>query len=474
MRRSILLSPLPLIALMIGCTVGPNYTRPRLNMPASYIYQDQEAQSTANIQWWKQFNDPVLDDLIAESLANNKNIMIAAANVEQAASVLKVTRSSLFPQFGYSGAGAKQRASESDGLRLPDNPYTSYQTVASASWEIDLWGRIRRLSEASMANLLATEDARRGVILSLVASVANTYIQLLGLDEQLAISKSSLTAYGESVKLFEKQFKYGQVSQMNVEQARTQYETAATAIPQIEQQIIQTENALSILLGKYPGHIPRGKAISKILFPAIPAGIPSDILINRPDIRQAEQNLIAANAQIGAARALYFPTISLTGDFGYASADLSDLFKSPSRVWNYTGSITGPIFTAGAISGQVRQAEAARKAALYNYELSIQSAFSDVENALASRKKIDAQVTAQERLVRAGKEYARLAQIQYHGGYVPYATVLQAQQQLFPAELNYAQFRASLLASYVNIYKAMGGGWIIEAEKMTLPLGRDR
>ena len=474
MRRSILLSQLLLIALMIGCTVGPNYTRPGLDVPTSYIYQDQEAQSTANIQWWKQFNDPVLDDLIAESLANNKNIMIAAANVEQAASVLKVTRSSLFPQFGYSGAGTKQRASESDGLRLPENPYTSYQTVASASWEIDLWGRIRRLSEASMANLLATEEARRGVILSLVSSVANTYIQLLGLDEQLSISKSSLTTYAKSVQLFEKQFKYGQVSQMNVEQARTQYETAATAIPQIEQQIIQTENALSILLGRYPGHISRGKAIDKILSPDIPSGIPSDILTNRPDIRQAEQNLIVANAQIGAAKALYFPTISLTGDFGYASADLSDLFKSPSRVWNYTGSITGPIFTAGAISGQVKQAEAARQAALYSYELSIQSAFSDVENALAARKKIDAQVKAQERLVRAGKEYARLAQIQYNGGYAPYATVLQAQQQLFPAELNYAQFRASLLASYVNIYKAMGGGWIIEAEKMTLPPDRDR
>lgn len=474
MRRSILISLLPFIALMVGCTVGPNYTRPGLDVPTSYIYQDQEAQSTANIQWWKQFNDPVLDDLIAESLANNKNIMIAAANVEQAASVLKVARSSLFPQFGYSGAGSKQRASESDGLRLPENPYTSYQTVASASWEIDLWGRIRRLSEASMANLLATEEARRGVILSLVSSVANTYIQLLGLDEQLSISKSSLATYAKSVQLFEKQFKYGQVSQMNVEQARTQYETAATAIPQIEQQIVQTENALSILLGRYPGHIPRGKAIDKILFPDIPSGIPSDILTNRPDIRQAEQNLIAANAQIGAAKALYFPTISLTGDFGYASADLSDLFKSPSRVWNYTGSITGPIFTAGAISGQVKQAEAARMAALYSYELSIQSAFSDVENALAARKKIDAQVKAQERLVRAGKEYARLAQIQYNGGYAPYATVLQAQQQLFPAELNYAQFRASLLASYVNIYKAMGGGWIIEAEKMTLPPDRDR
>jgi multidrug efflux system outer membrane protein len=470
MHRSILLSLLLLITLMIGCNVGPDYIKPKLDVPASYIYQDQEAQSTANIQWWKQFNDPVLDDLIAESLANNKNIMIAAANVEQAASILKVTRSSLFPQFGYSGAGAKQRASESDGLRLPENPYTSYQTVASAGWEIDLWGRIRRLSEASMANLLATEEARRGVILSLVSSVASTYIQLLGLDEQLFISKSSLATYAKSVQLFEKQFKYGQVSQMNVEQARTQYETAATAIPQIEQQIVQTENALSILLGRYPGHIPRGKAIDKILFPDIPSGIPSDILTNRPDIRQAEQNLIAANAQIGAAKALYFPTISLTGDFGYASADLSDLFKSPSRVWNYTGSITGPIFTAGAISGQVKQAEAARKAALYSYELSIQSAFSDVENALAARKKIGSQVKAQERLVRAGKEYARLSQIQYNGGYTAYATVLQAQQQLFPAELNYAQFRASLLSSYVNIYKAMGGGWIIEAEKMTLPL----
>jgi len=470
MRRSIFFSLLSLIALMIGCTVGPNYTRPELNVPAGYIYQDQEAQSTANIQWWKQFNDPVLDDLIAESLVNNKNIMIAAANVQEAASVLKVTRSPLFPQFGYSGTGAKQRSSDPLGKLLRDNPYTSYQTAAGASWEIDLWGRIRRLSEASIANLLATEEARRGVILSLVASVANTYIQLLGLDKQLAISKSSLATYAESVQLFEKQFKYGQVSQINVEQARTQYETAAIAIPQVEQQIIQTENSLSILLGRYPGHIRRGKAIDKIMFPDIPSGIPSDILINRPDIRQAEQNLIAANAQIGAAKALYFPTISLTGNFGYASADLSDLFKSPSRLWNYTGSITGPIFTAGAISGQVKQAEAVREAALYNYELSIQNAFSDVENALAARKKINDQVRAQERLVRADKEYARLAQIQYHGGYAPYATVLQAQQQLFPAELNYAQFRAALLSSYVNIYKAMGGGWISEAEKMTLPL----
>lgn len=469
MCRSILLSVLLFVALIVGCAVGPDYIRPELDVPAVYIYQDQETRETANTQWWKQFKDPVLDELIAESLAGNKNIMIAAANVEQAAAVLEATRAPLFPQIGYSGAGSKQRAGEFGGTRLPDNTYTSYQTVAGASWEIDLWGRIRRLSESAQANLLATEEARRGVILSLVASVANSYIQLLGLDEQLAISKRSLANYGESVQFFEKQFKYGQVSQMTVEQARTQYEIAAITIPQIELQIIQVENALSILLGRNPSHIPRGKMMDEIMLPAVPAGIPSDILTNRPDIRNAEQNLIAANAQIGAARALYFPAISLTGDFGYASSDLSDLFKSPSRVWSYTGSLTGPIFTAGAISGQVKQAEAARKAALYSYELSIQSAFSDVENALAARRQIYEQIQAQERLVKAGKEYARLAQIQYDGGYAPYFTVLQAQQQLFPAELNYAQSCASLLASMVDIYKVMGGGWINEADRMALP-----
>lgn len=469
MRRSILPGLLLFIAFMVGCAIGPDYIRPELDVPSVYIYQDEETREMANTQWWKQFKDPVLDELIAESLANNKNIMIAAANVEQAASILEETRSHLFPQIGYSGAGAEQRAGRFSGTRLTDNTYTSYQTLAGASWEIDLWGRIRRLSESAQADLLVTEEARRGVILSLVASVASSYIQLLGLDEQLAISKSSLATYSESVQFFEKQFKYGQVSQMTVEQARTQYEIAAITIPQVELQIIQMENALSILLGRNPSHIPRGKIMDEIMCPAVPAGIPSDILKNRPDIRKAEQNLIAANAQIGAAMALYFPTISLSGDYGYASSDLSDLFKSPSRVWNYTGSFTGPIFTAGAISGQVKQAEAARKAALHSYELAIQSAFSDVESALAARRKIDEQIQAQERLVKAGKEYARLAQIQYDGGYAPYFTVLQAQQQLFPAELNYAQSRASLLASMVNIYKVMGGGWINEADKMAFP-----
>ena len=448
--------------LLFGCMVGPDYVRPKVDVPAAFRYEDREAKESANTEWWKLFQDPVLNALIAEALANNKNVKIAVANIEKAAGVLTQTRSPLYPQIGYGGSAARERASEAEAVPVPSiipNPQTSYQVLASASWEIDLWGRIRRLSESAQAELLATEEAWHGVILSLVASIASTYIQLLGLDEQLLVSKQTLATYAESVKIFELRFKYGQVSQMTVEQARSQYETAAAAIPQLESQIAQTENALSILLGRNPGPVRRGKTINRLELPAVPAGLPSEVLTNRPDIRQAEQNLIAANAQIGAARALYFPTISLTGAFGFASSDLSNLFTGSARVWSYAGSFAGPIFTGGAISSQVKQAEAARSAALFSYELAIQSAFADAENSLVARSKLVEQVQAQERLVRANSEYVRLARLQYDGGYSPYSTVLQAEQQLFPSELNLVQSRAALFVSLVNIYKAMGGGW---------------
>ena len=448
--------------LLFGCMVGPDYVRPKVDVPAAFRYEDREAKESANTEWWKLFQDPVLNALIAEALANNKNVKIAVANIERAAGVLTQTRSPLYPQIGYGGSAARERASEAEAVPVPSiipNPQTSYQVLASASWEIDLWGRIRRLSESAQAELLATEEAWHGVILSLVASIASTYIQLLGLDEQLLVSKQTLATYAESVKIFELRFKYGQVSQMTVEQARSQYETAAAAIPQLESQIAQTENALSILLGRNPGPVRRGKTINRLELPAVPAGLPSEVLTNRPDIRQAEQNLIAANAQIGAARALYFPTISLTGAFGFASSDLSNLFTGSARVWSYAGSFAGPIFTGGAISSQVKQAEAARSAALFSYELAIQSAFADAENSLVARSKLVDQVQAQERLVRANSEYVRLARLQYDGGYSPYSTVLQAEQQLFPSELNLVQSRAALFVSLVNIYKAMGGGW---------------
>ena len=468
MRRLIIII---LCLLCAGCMIGPNYHRPAVDTPQAFRYEVKDARDTVNTLWWQQFQDPVLDRLIADALANNKSIKIAAANVEQAAGLLTQTRAALFPQLGYGATGTRLRESERMATPVPaiiPNPQTAYQVLATASWEIDLWGRIRRLTEAAKANLLASEEARRGVILTLVASVANSYLQLRGLDEQLAISRRALATYAESVKLFELQFKYGQVSQMNVAQARTQYETAAATIPQIENQIVLTENAISILLGRNPGSIPRGKSIYELALPAVPSGIPSQLLERRPDILLAEQNLIAANAQIGAARALYFPSISLTGTYGDVSRDLHKLFNGPARVWNYTGTITGPLFTFGAISGQVRQAEAVGKAALLVYEAAIQNAFADVENSLVARAKLTEQLAAQGRLVGASKEYEHLARLQYDGGYAPYSTVLQAQQQLFPSELTLAQNRAQVFSSFVGIYQATGGGWIVKAERMTI------
>ncbi len=469
MRRAIL--TLATLALVSGCMVGPDYRRPAVDAPSAFIYAPKDAADTANTMWWRQFDDPVLDSLIAEALAHNLNIKVAAANVEQAAGVLTQARSQLFPQAGYAGAAARARSTEAgtapELARLIPNPANAYQALLNASWEIDLWGRIRRLSEASRANLLATDEARRGVILSLVASVAGNYLTLRGLDEQLAVANRTLASYAESLRLMNLQFKYGQVSQMNVSQVQSQYETAAAQIPQIETQIAQTMNALAVLLGRNPGPIPRGKSIHELVLPSVPAGVPSTLLERRPDLKQAEDTLIAANAQIGAAKALYFPTISLTGAAGSSSVALDSLFTGPARVWSYAGQLTGPIFTFGAVSGQVAQAEGAQQAALYSYRLSIQSAFADVENALVANQKLKDQQVAQERLVAALKSYAYLAKLQYDGGYTSYTTVLQAEESLFPAELTLAAVRASVFSSSVNIYKAMGGGWIVQADQLT-------
>jgi multidrug efflux system outer membrane protein len=457
-------------ALLAGCALGPDYARPKVDAPGAFRFEPATVADTANTAWWKQFGDPVLDQLIDAALANNLNVKIAAANVEQALAVITQTRSALFPQVGYSGYAERAKAPNTGVVAvIPNypNPQSAYQALLSASWEIDLWGRIRRLSEAARANMLATDEARRGVILTLVSTVATNYITLRGLDEQLAIAKRTLGIYGESVQLYQLQFKYGQTSQMTVSQAQSQYETAAAQIPQIESQIAQTENALSVLLGNNPGPIPRGKSIYDLALPAVPAGVPSALLERRPDLLQAEESLIAANAQIGAAKALYFPTISLTGALGSSSTDLSNLFKGPTRVWNYAGQVIGPIFTFGAVSGQVAQSEAAQQAALLNYRFSIQNAFADVDNALVANQKLKDQLAAQERLVAALKDYARLAKMQYDGGYTAYSTVLQAEQSLFPAELTLAAVRASVFSSAANTYKAMGGGWVTVADTLT-------
>ncbi len=457
---------LALLILLSGCTLSPDYQRPEVEIPATYRYEPKDVAATANTAWWQQFGDPVLDELIETALANNYNVQIAAANVEQAIGIVTQTRSAFFPQVGYGASGEKLRSPDASLAGNLPNPQETYQALLSASWELDLWGRIRSLSEATQANMLATEEARRGVILTLVSSVASSYITLRGLDEQLAISQRTLVAYGESAHLYQLQFKYGQTSLMTVAQTQSQYEMAATQVPLIESQIAQLENTLSVLLGGNPGQIARGKPISELSAPAVPPGLPSELLERRPDLVQAEQLLISANAQIGAAKAQYFPTISLTGAYGSASSSLSDLFEGSTRTWNYAGQIVGPIFTFGAVSGQVAQAEAAQEAALASYKLAVQNAFADVDNALVANLKIGEQLAAQQRLVSALTDYERLAKLQYDAGYVPYSTVLQAQQTLFSAELTLASLRASALSSSADIYKAMGGGWIDEADKL--------
>ena len=457
-------------AALAGCTLGPDYRRPEIAAPAAFQYEPKDAAATADTLWWQQFHDPVLDGLITEALAHNANVQIAAANVEQAAALLTQTRSQLFPALGV-GAGAQRERTREPAFAalIPNypNPASAYQAALQASWELDLWGRIRRQSEAAYANVLAGAEARRGVILTLVAQVATSYLQLRGLDAQLSVAHKTLDTYKESVDLFTLQFQYGQVSQMNVAQAQSQYETAAAQIPLIESQIAQTQSSLAVLIGRDPGPIARGKSMYELQLPQVPAGVPSALLERRPDLLQAEQQLIAANAQIGAAKALYFPTISLTGAFGNASNELSKLFSGPARVWSYAGTLAGPIFSFGAVSCQVAQAEAAQQAALLSYRLAIRNAFADVDNALVANQKLHEQLDAQRKLVAALQQYTELARLQYDGGYAPYSTVLQAEQALFPAELNLVSIRAQLFGSAVNLYKAMGGGWVARADELT-------
>ena len=466
------LAPALLLAggLLAGCVVGPDYRRPEVAVPATYQYPVGQDAALADTAWWKAFGDPVLDSLIDEALAHNRNIKIAAANVAQAAGVLQSTRSAFYPQLSYQAGAGRYRFTR-DGLTDQatglSNPTNSFQALVGASWEIDLWGRVQRLSESAQASVLASEEARRGVILTLVANVANGYLQLRGLDEQLTMAQRTRDAYAESLRLMQAKFQYGRVSQMNVDQAMARLQTAEAQIPRLQRDIALLQDALAILLGRNPGAIPRGKNIFDITLPAVPAGVPSQLLERRPDLAQAEQQLIAANAQIGAAKAQYFPTISLTAALGTASTDLSNLFKSATRTWNYVGTVAGPIFTAGAIAGQVAQAEGQQQAALQAYLLAVQSAFADVDSALVSRSTLIDQLAAQEKLVTALRGYSRLAQLQFDVGRVPYSTVLQAEQELFPAELAWAADRGQLAASIVGIYKSMGGGWVDTADKLT-------
>jgi len=466
LTRSGILS-LALLSVSACTAVGPDYVRPEIDSPDAWRVDYAAAADVANTRWWEQFDDPVLTQLIDIALRENKDVRIAAARVEEFTARLAITRSGFYPQIGYNGQASRNQASREVFGGVPSGTgrtYSDYSATLNAGWELDVWGRIRRATEASRAELLAQDENRRTVILSLVSAVANTYVTLRQLDRQLEVSQNTLATRAEALQLFEIKFKGGVISELELAQVKVEYEQAAAAIPPIERQIALTENALSVLLGHNPESIPRGKSIDTLLLPPVPAGAPSALLENRPDIRAAEQNLVAANARIGVARAQYFPSISLTGLFGYVSDELDNLLQNSANVWSLGGGALGPIFTGGAITGQVRASEAVQRQALVAYLQTVQTAFRDVDDALVNVQKTREQLEAEGRRVQALRDYARLAKLRYDEGYASYIEVLDAQRSLFDAELQYVGVRGTVYTSLVNTYKAMGGGWIIQAQ----------
>jgi len=456
---------------LVGCiTVGPDYSRPEVQVPATWRIDLPQAEEIVNTAWWEQFEDPVLNDLIQSALQGNLDVRIAAARVDQFIGVLRSARSQGLPQIGYGASASRNRASQVGMPPLPptlDPVFNLYQGMLSASWQIDLFGRVRRLTEAAQAQVYASEQAQRGVVLSLVTGVATGYITLRGLDRQLEVAQATASNFSETLRIFELRYRGGLVSQTELSQVRSQYTLAQTAIPAIEQQIDIVENGISILLGRNPGPIPRGKSVSELVLPAIPADLPSTLLERRPDILQAEQNLVAANANVGAARALYYPTLSLTGALGSVSTAFGDFLSGPASLWSIAAGLTGPIFTSGAIGGQVQSAAAQKRQAELVYRQTVLGAFNDTNNALVGSQKTSEQTGLQQQRVDALRESARLSRLKFEDGLTGYLEVLVSENDLFSAELALASLQASRYNQVISVYQAMGGGWVDIADSRT-------
>jgi multidrug efflux system outer membrane protein len=451
-----------LALLGAGCTLGPDYVRPGLDVPSAWRVEAGESKALADTAWWAQFNDPVLDGLIDTALKENKDLLIAAKRVEEFEARYGIVRADLFPQVGAGASYTREQVTR-EGENKPGPGVATltetYSTSLNAAWEIDLWGRIRRSTEAARAQLLATEEARRGVVLSLVSGVASAYVNLRGLDRQLEIARGTAKSREESFRIFQERYDGGIISLLELTQNKSQYEEALSRIPPIEKAIALQENGLSVLLGHNPGAIPRGLAIDALTPPAVAAGMPSDLLERRPDVLEAEQALVAANAQIGVAKAAYFPAISLTGLFGFASDDLTDLFRSSAQVWNYSAPLTMPIFTAGKLAGNVKAAEAVQQQALIGYMQAVENAFREVNDALADQRQTDLQLEALGRQVESLRQYDEIARLRYDEGYTDFLTVLDAERSLFNAELSHTQTRVQSHQARIGLYKAVGGGW---------------
>jgi multidrug efflux system outer membrane protein len=451
------------IAVSSGCKVGPNYRRPIVQTPTTFRdlsenpQQQAQAASYADLPWWQVFQDPQLQELIRTALKQNYDLQIATERINQARAQVAVTRSSLFPQVqttaDFSGGKEGNFQTKSNFLNL----------TADAAFQLDLFGKLRRATEAARAQLLATEDAQHTVILTLVSDVASDYFALLELDLQLQITHETVKTQQDSVKLTAFRVEHGVATKLDVLQAQQTLDTANAQIPDLERQIAQEENAISILLGNYPQSVSRGRPlVEQPLPPEVPPGLPSALLERRPDIHQAEHLLVAANAEVGVAKAQFFPQISLTGGgggtFGRSSA-FTSLLSSQVGIWSYGTNVSQPIFTGGALKGNLKSAKSQYQQALLAYRQSIQQAFGDVSNALIGYEKLHEVRVRQQDTVADLQESVRLSNLRYTGGTTTFLEVLDGQRALFAAELTLAQARGNEYQSLVQLYRSLGGGW---------------
>jgi outer membrane protein, multidrug efflux system len=458
---------LVVVGVLAGCTVGPDYTRPEVIVPADWRNSPERGDSLGDLGWWELFKDPALYELIATAVVANRDLQVAVARVLESRAQLGVARAAQFPQVnaGASYQYTRPFSENSPVLNLNGSrsrPFTGdvFETSVDLTFELDLWGRLRRATEAARAELLASEENRRAVLMTLVSDVARTYFDLLELDRELEIARRTLQTRQESLQLERRRFDQGLSTQLDVDRADAEAAVAAATVPDLERRIAQNENALSVLLGRNPGPIARGTPLDgQRLPPEVPAGLPSALLERRPDIRQAEQTLVAANARIGVAKAEYFPTITLTGVLGVESVALSDLFTGGSRFWSIGPAMTVPLFTAGRTRNMVKGFEARQQQAATRYLQTIQQAFRKVEDALVFHRKVREVRTERERRVAANRRALSLVTLRYERGLSTQLEVLDIQRELFSAELELASATRDQLTAVVQLYRALGGGW---------------
>lgn len=465
-RSSSLWASCLLVTLLVGCAVGPNYQRPTVEVPTSFSNESSpgDTNSLADLPWWGLFKDATLQALIHTALTNNFDLRIAVQRLEQARLLQIQAQSVLFPQIGYGAEAARGR---NMFLNLPNLNHgaqlDSFLGGFDVLWEVDLWGRIRRQTESAHASFLAVQESKRGIRLALMSAVARAYIELLELDERREIAQRTADSFSHTYDLFSVQHENGLASKLELSRARAALKSVSAAIPELQRQMTIKENELRALLGQNPGPIPhRATLQQQALPPEIPLGLPSLLLERRPDLRQAEQQLRAANAQVGVAAGDFLPRIGLTALYGGVSTELSSLTSGSANAWSLAATTTGPIFQAGRLKARYRHAQAAREQARLQYEKTAMEAFHEVANALVSRQQYRLAREQQAAAVEALKEAFQAATERYDAGKAGYYEVLEAQQQLFPAENALSQLKAAECHMVIQLYKALGGGWKLE------------